>query len=100
METCELLPVSRAPGDQAGHFQHTALGQGLVEYALILAIVALVVIGVLTELGGKGSLVFSRVDCTLASSAAASSSSDHPGNPQGGGGGIGNNTTTTTTGGC
>jgi pilus assembly protein Flp/PilA len=77
-----------------------ACGQGLVEYALILALIAIVTIGVLTELGGKTSEVFSSVNCTLGGGAVASSSSSHPGNPQGGGGGLGNNTTTTTTGGC
>jgi pilus assembly protein Flp/PilA len=71
-------------------------GQGLVEYALILVLIAIVVIGVLTQLGGSTSQVFSRVNCTL--DASASTSSSHPGNPQGGGGGVGNNTTTT--GGC
>ena len=77
-----------------------ASGQGLVEYALILALIAIVVVGVLTELGGQTSEIFSSVSCTLDGGAVASSNSSHPGNPQGGGGGLGNNTTTTTTGGC
>ena len=67
-------------------------GQGLVEYALILVLIAIVVIGILTQLGGKTSEVFSSVSCVLDGGAA----STHPGNPQGGGGGLGNNTT----GGC
>ena len=67
-------------------------GQGLVEYALILVLIAIVVIGVLTQLGGQTSEVFSSVSCVLDGGAASS----HPGNPQGGGGGVGNNTT----GGC
>jgi pilus assembly protein Flp/PilA len=71
-------------------------GQGLVEYALILVLIAIVTIGVITQLGGHTSEVFSKVSCTLDGGAAASSS--HPGNPQGGGGGLANNTTTT--GGC
>jgi pilus assembly protein Flp/PilA len=74
----------------------SARGQGLVEYALILVLIAIVTIGVLTQLGGSTSKIFSRVNCTLDGNASASSS--HPGNPQGGGGGLGNNTTTT--GGC
>jgi pilus assembly protein Flp/PilA len=74
-------------------------GQGLVEYALILALIAIIVIGVLTQLGGHTSQIFSSVACTLDGGAVASTSSSHPGNPQGGGGGLGNNTTTTT-GGC
>jgi len=69
-----------------------ARGQGLVEYALILVMIAIVVIGVLTQLGGQTSAVFSSVNCALDGGAASS----HPGNPQGGGGGLGNNTT----GGC
>ena len=73
-----------------------ACGQGLVEYALILVLIAIVAIGVVTQLGGRTSQVFSSIDCALGNAVAASSS--HPGNPQGGGGGIGNNTTTT--GGC
>lgn len=75
-------------------------GQGLVEYALILALVAIVTIGILTQLGGKASQVFSTVSCTLDGGAVASSSSSHPGNPQGGGGGIQNNTQTSSNGGC
>jgi pilus assembly protein Flp/PilA len=94
-----IMKLFARKGD-ANRRRRSTPGQGLVEYALILAIVAIVVIGVLTQLGGKSSLVFSRVDCTLAGGAVAASSSNHPGNPQGGGGGLGNNTNTTTTGGC
>lgn len=36
-------------------------GQGLVEYAIILALVALVVIGVMTTLGKKTTGVFNKV---------------------------------------
>ncbi|HNP87203.1 MAG TPA: Flp family type IVb pilin, partial [Kouleothrix sp.] len=36
-------------------------GQGLVEYALILVLIAIVVIGILTLLGGKVSQVFSSI---------------------------------------
>ena len=71
-------------------------GQGLVEYALILALIAIVVIGVLTQLGGKTSQVFSSVSCVLDGGTASTTS--RPGNPQGGGGGVANNTTST--GGC
>src|SRR3954453_19487181 len=59
-------------------------GQGLVEYALILVLIALVCIGVLTQLGGKASQVFTSVSCTLDGGTVATTS--HPGNPQGGGG--------------
>ena len=71
-------------------------GQGLVEYALVLVLIAIVVIGVLTQLGGQTSSVFSRVSCTLDGTALASSS--RPGDPQGGGPGTLNNSTNT--GGC
>jgi len=41
-------------------------GQGLVEYALILVLIAIVVIGILTLLGGKISQVFSSINSGLA----------------------------------
>ena len=44
-------------------------GQGLVEYALILVLVAVVVIGILSALGGQTSRVFDQVNCTLAGGA-------------------------------
>lgn len=40
-------------------------GQGLVEYALILVLIAIVVIGILTLLGGKVSTVFSSINSSL-----------------------------------
>jgi pilus assembly protein Flp/PilA len=40
-------------------------GQGLVEYALILVLIAIVVIGILSLLGQQVSTVFSRVDSGL-----------------------------------
>ena len=40
-------------------------GQGLVEYALILVLIAIVVIGVLTILGGKVSGVFNSINSGL-----------------------------------
>jgi pilus assembly protein Flp/PilA len=40
-------------------------GQGLVEYALILVLIAIVVIAVLTTLGGKVSGVFNTVNGSL-----------------------------------
>jgi pilus assembly protein Flp/PilA len=40
-------------------------GQGLVEYALILVLIAIVVIGILTLLGKKVSTVFSQIDSGL-----------------------------------
>jgi pilus assembly protein Flp/PilA len=40
-------------------------GQGLVEYALILVLIAIVVIGILTLLGNKVSQVFSNINSGL-----------------------------------
>jgi pilus assembly protein Flp/PilA len=44
---------------------HRALGQGLVEYALILVLVAVVVIGAVTAVGKRTSQVFDQAQCTL-----------------------------------
>ena len=41
-------------------------GQGLVEYALILVLIAIVVIVILTVLGTQVSSVFSRISSGLA----------------------------------
>jgi len=40
-------------------------GQGLVEYALILVLIAIVVIGILTLLGNRVSQVFSTINSGL-----------------------------------
>jgi pilus assembly protein Flp/PilA len=40
-------------------------GQGLVEYALILVLIAIVVIGILTILGNQVSTVFSTISSGL-----------------------------------
>lgn len=40
-------------------------GQGLVEYALILVLIAVVVIGILTLLGNKVSTIFSSINSGL-----------------------------------
>ncbi|MEO7908765.1 MAG: Flp family type IVb pilin [Roseiflexaceae bacterium] len=40
-------------------------GQGLVEYALILVLIAIVVIGILSVLGTKVSSVFSSINSGL-----------------------------------
>lgn len=42
-----------------------ARGQGLVEYALVLVLVAVVVIAILTVLGPQIGNVFSHVNCAL-----------------------------------
>ncbi len=40
-------------------------GQGLVEYALILVLIAVVVIGVLTALGGQVQATFQKINDTM-----------------------------------
>jgi pilus assembly protein Flp/PilA len=40
-------------------------GQGLIEYALILVLIAVIVIGVLTVLGKKVSNVFSNINSSF-----------------------------------
>ena len=40
-------------------------GQGLVEYAIILALIAIVVIAVMAALGGKVKSVFSSIDASM-----------------------------------
>lgn len=40
-------------------------GQGLVEYALILVLIAIVVIGILSILGNRVSTVFSQINSGL-----------------------------------
>lgn len=40
-------------------------GQGLVEYALILVLIAIVVIGIMTVLGNRVSGVFSQINSCL-----------------------------------
>lgn len=40
-------------------------GQGLVEYALILVLIAIVVIAMVTGIGGKANTVFSKVNSAL-----------------------------------
>ena len=42
-----------------------ASGQGLVEYALILVLIAVVVIGTLTLLGAQTSQVYDHINCAL-----------------------------------
>ena len=49
-------------------FLHREEGQGLVEYALILVLVAIVVIAILTVLGPQIGNVFSQITSGLAGS--------------------------------
>lgn len=53
-----------APFLMPGKLRHEK-GQGLVEYALVLVLVAVVVIAILTLLGPQIGNVFSRITCGL-----------------------------------
>ena len=46
-------------------FMPSEKGQGLVEYAIILALIAIVVIAVMTILGKKVNNTFSRISSSL-----------------------------------
>lgn len=46
-------------------FQERERGQGLVEYALIIALVAILLVGALTVLKGQLSSVFSNISGSL-----------------------------------
>ncbi len=46
-------------------------GQSLVEYALILAIISVVAIGVLITMGGQVKTIYSNIDSSLTSAAAS-----------------------------
>ena len=60
--------------------QDLQTGQGLVEYALVLVMVALVVIAVLTVLGPQVGNVFCNVTHSLGSGPTASCSASNAGN--------------------
>lgn len=45
-------------------FAHES-GQGLVEYALILVLIAVVVIGIVTALGDRVSTVFNTINSSM-----------------------------------
>jgi pilus assembly protein Flp/PilA len=46
-------------------------GQTLVEYALILAIISVVAIGVLITMGGQVKGIYSNIDSSITSAAAS-----------------------------
>ena len=46
-------------------------GQTLVEYALILAIISVVAIGVLIAMGGQVKTIYSNIDSSITSAAAS-----------------------------
>ena len=46
-------------------WRRTQIGQGLVEYALIIFLVSIVVIALLVTLGGKIGTVFSNISASI-----------------------------------
>ena len=50
-------------------------GQTLVEYALILAIISIVIVGVIVNLGQQVNKVYSTIDSQISSAPSAASSS-------------------------
>ncbi len=55
----------------APHRRRSRLGQTLVEYALILAIISLVAVGVMINLGQKVGAVYSTITSVVASAQAS-----------------------------
>lgn len=60
-----LSLLSRRVWPVASLSSRRAVGQGLVEYALVLVLIAVVVIGAVSSLGRKTSSVYGEVECTL-----------------------------------
>ncbi|NLJ31874.1 MAG: Flp family type IVb pilin [Clostridiales bacterium] len=54
-----------------GWLKNEESGQGMVEYGLIIALVAIVVIAVLIALGGNLNTIFGKANTALGSAAAA-----------------------------
>jgi pilus assembly protein Flp/PilA len=63
VEKLRLLPVKAYLGYVG--LRDREEGQALVEYALLLALIAVVSIGILTLLGGNVSKIFSRINNKL-----------------------------------
>ena len=63
-----MLMLSRLMVKWHSLFEPREEGQGLVEYALILVLVSVVVIGVLTLVGTEVDMVFSRIADALSQS--------------------------------
>ena len=63
MEMLRLLPMRAYLSVQA--LRDREEGQALVEYALLLSLIAVVSIGILSLLGGNVSKIFSRVNHSL-----------------------------------
>ena len=59
------IKALKAMLDIRHHIARAASGQGLVEYALILVLIALVVVVVMMLLGPVIGNVFSKINCSL-----------------------------------
>jgi pilus assembly protein Flp/PilA len=59
------LPVEEGTGFMLDRRFHRERGQGLVEYALIIALIAIVVIGILILLGPAIGNIFSNIQQAL-----------------------------------
>src|SRR6266542_1930638 len=64
-QLCQAFITSQEDIPMVRSFFAKEDGQGLVEYALILVLIAIVVIGVLSLLGGKVSTAFSTINSGL-----------------------------------
>jgi pilus assembly protein Flp/PilA len=58
-------PAKRGTGFMLDHLFRRERGQGLVEYALIIALIAIVVIGILILLGPTIGNIFSNIQQAL-----------------------------------
>src|SRR5437868_4305987 len=65
-----------------------AIGQGLVEYGLILILIAIVVVGALSMVGSKVSSTYQKINCGV--SGGTSQSNNGSGNGNNGNGNNGN----------
>jgi pilus assembly protein Flp/PilA len=70
VETIHSLPMRAylalvGLGDKLSELRRREEGQALVEYALLLALIAIVSIAVLTVLGTKVSHIFSKISTKL-----------------------------------
>jgi len=63
METLKLFPLRMYLAGQA--LRDREEGQAMVEYALILALVAVAAVTILTTLGGTVSRIFSSINADL-----------------------------------
>jgi pilus assembly protein Flp/PilA len=64
-QMCQAIVSSQEDIPMIRSFFAKEDGQGLVEYALILVLIAIVVIGILSVLGTKVSTVFSSINSGL-----------------------------------